>query len=215
MKGSNHVREAAVSGGGQRPSTSDVVEGGCLGLEVGVWCGRLLAFSASLTDESCETMCIPDGSGLLDRAGDVVVGVAEFVGEQLDLVRRFADAIMDDCVASRGGESLLGGGRDEVELVDIAVGDATVHDEAWLRVLEGSNVAREEAGVHSLAHVDVHELGVEAKRLDAGLDLFDLWAADTSNLTLTNTISVEDDPGRVGASVCFLEGLETLSDTLV
>jgi hypothetical protein len=35
------------------------------------------------------------------------------------------------------------------------------------------------------------------------LDLFDLWNTDALDLTFTDSISVEDDPGRVGAVVLF------------
>ena len=47
--------------------SSNVVEGRVLGLEVRVWCGRLLSLASSLADQGSKPVGIPDGSWLLDR----------------------------------------------------------------------------------------------------------------------------------------------------
>jgi len=74
--------------------------------------------------------------------------------------------------------------------------------------LETTRIASEESRVHSLAAVDVHQLA-RVRDSSTGqclLDLVDLWAAETLDLTFTNTISVEDDLGWIG-SVGSLECL--------
>ena len=68
-------------------------------------------------------MSVPDGCWLLDGPRHVVVGVAEFVGEELDLVWRLSDGIVDDSVASGRRETLLGSSRHEIELVDVTISD--------------------------------------------------------------------------------------------
>ena len=82
-----------------RARSSNVVEGGFLGLEVAVGLRGFLAFSASLTDQGSKSVCVPDGGGFLDGARDVVVGVAELVGQELDLVGRLTDGVVKDGVS--------------------------------------------------------------------------------------------------------------------
>lgn len=65
---------------------SDEVELGLTLLEVFMDYGRVLALSTTFTHKSCESVSVADAGRLLDGATNVVIVVAEFVGEQLDLV---------------------------------------------------------------------------------------------------------------------------------
>lgn len=112
---------------------------------------------------------------------------------------------MDDGIASGRCESLLGGCGHEVELVGVTVGDSSINHCAWLRVLELSDVASDQSSVHTLAHVDVHQLCLAAHNRYRCLDLLNFWATDWGNLALTNTITVEDESCWVGATISFLE----------
>jgi hypothetical protein len=123
-----------------------------------MWLRRLLALATSLTNQGSESVSVPDGSGFLDRPRNIVVGVAELVGEELDLVRGLSNSIVNHSVASGGCETLFGCSRYEIELVDITICDSRVNHCAWHRILEGSHISAENSGVHSFANVDVHEL---------------------------------------------------------
>ena len=46
-------------------------------------------------------MSVSDHRGLLDSARDIVVGVAQLVGQKLDLIRGPFDAVIEDCVSGR------------------------------------------------------------------------------------------------------------------
>lgn len=150
-------------------------------------------------------MSVPNTGGLLDGTTDVVVCEAQLVGELLDDVRRSLDIIVDDGVASGRRHSLFGGNGYEVELVSVLVGDGGIDHSTWHWVLEPSGVTSKESGVNSLACVDVHQLGrVNKAKAREGLpDLVDLSTADSLNLSLTNSISVEDDPGWEGSVGSF------------
>ena len=71
--------------------------------------GRVLALATTLAHESCESVSVADAGRLLDGARNVVVVVAEFVGEQLDLVWGITDCIEQYGEASRHGHTLLCG----------------------------------------------------------------------------------------------------------
>lgn len=105
-------------------------------------------------------MGVPDAGGLLDGPADVVVGVAEFVGEQLNLVGGLADGVVDHGVAGGSRKALLGGCGNEVELVDLLVSDGGVNHSPRLRVLELPYVSPKQTSVHPLAHINVHELSL-------------------------------------------------------
>lgn len=98
--------------------------------------------------------------------------------------------------------------RNEVELVGISVSDGSINDCAWLRILELADITTDESRIDSLAHVDVHELSGKTKARYRCLDLIDLWLANSGNLALTNAVTIEDEPGWVGASVGSLESLQ-------
>jgi len=169
---------------------------------------RFFASASSLTNKCGESVSVPDDRWLLDGTTHVVVGPAQLVGELLDLVRRVFDVIVDDCVSGGSGHSLSGGDRNEIELVGVLLSDVSVDDSTWLRILETASATSEESRVHSLADVEIHQLARVGESCTGKclLDLVDLWAADTFNLTLTNTVSVEDDLGWIG-SVGSLECL--------
>jgi len=104
---------------------------------------------------------------------------------------------MDDCVPGGGGHSLLGGSGNEVELIGVSVRDGGVYHSSWHRVLESPDLSTEDPGVHSLADVDVHELGLwDSKGSEGELDLIHLWLADALDLAFTHSVPVEDDPLR-------------------
>jgi len=73
---------------------SDEVEAGVLLLEATVnnwWCA---SFTSSLTDECCQSVGIADARRFLDRSRDIVVGVAEFVSQELNLVRTLSNLVI-------------------------------------------------------------------------------------------------------------------------
>ena len=187
---------------------SDEVEGWVLLFETWVWLWWGMSTTASLTDKSCQPVSVPDHGGLLDGTTHVVVGVAELVGQVLDLVRGAADGVVDDRVSCWSRHALTSCHRAEVELVDVLVCDSRVDDSTWERVLVAPWLPTEQPGVDSLAGVDVHELGgvTEPKTSECLLDLGDLRTADTLDLTFTNTVSVEDEAGWECAVGSF-EGL--------
>ena len=76
----------------------------------------------------------------------------------LDLVWGGADGVVDYGVSGWCSHTLASSNRDKVELVDVLVSNATVHHGTRQRVLEASRLTSEQAGVHSLAGVDVHQL---------------------------------------------------------
>lgn len=118
---------------------------------------------------------------------------------------RGSNGVVDDSVSGWGAHSLFGSYRDKVELVDVFVGDLSVDNRARHWVLKSANITVKESSVHTFARVDVHELGVsEAQAVESLLDLVDFSSADTFDLALTNTVSVEDDLSWIG-TVSFLE----------
>lgn len=186
---------------------SDVVEGGLLGLKVTMWLRRFLSFTTSLTDQGCKSVSVSDGGGFFDGARHVVVGVAEFVGQEFDLVRGVSDAVVKDGVPHWGCQALLSGSRHKEELVGASVSDGTIDHSARHRVLEGANISSEDTSVDSLGDVDVHEWQGNSKTGACCFYLLDLRLADSSNLAFTDTVSVEDQLLRV-VSIRLLESLE-------
>ena len=85
---------------------SDEIEAWFLLFETTVHDWGVLAFASTLTDKSCQPVCVADAGWLLYRARHVVVGVAELVGKQLNLVWSFSDAVKEHGEASRGSHSL-------------------------------------------------------------------------------------------------------------
>lgn len=170
--------------------------------------------TSSLAYKRSESVSVPDHGRFLDGTAHVVVGKAQLVGERLDLVGRGADAVVNDGVPGGRGHALAGCHGDQVELVDVPVDDVGIDDGSWQWVLEASRLSSEEAGVHSLTGVDVHQLGGVSKSSggECLLDLVDLSSADTLNLALTDSVSVEDDLSRVG-TVGTLEGFASRGHT--
>lgn len=149
----------------------------------------------SVTNESSQAMSILDASRDLDAATHVVVGVAQLVGQQLDLVRACLDGVVDDGVVSGHDHALSCRSGDQVEAVLVLVSDGRVDTEAWQRVPVVSGVAREEPGVDSLVHVQEQELSVCAScSSQASLDLSNLVLAHWQDLACRDSITVDDDP---------------------
>ena len=99
--------------------------------------------------------------------------------------------------------------------INANVSDGRVYNGSWQRVLESTNVTCEESGVHPLAGVHVEQLRrvAKAKSREGLLDLVDLSSAHSFDLSLTNTISVEDDLCWVG-TIGSLEGLASVSHSI-
>jgi len=98
---------------------------------------------------------------------------------------------------------LLGSHRDQVKLVHVLVSHTRVDDSTGQRVLKCADLTIKDSSVDTLAAIDIHQLArVLTTSLDeCRLDLFDLRNTDALDLAFTDTVSVEDNPGRVGAIV--------------
>lgn len=88
---------------------SDEIEAWFLLFETTVHDWGVLAFASALTDKGCQPVRVADAGWLLYRARHVVVGVAELVGEQLNLVRTFSNLVVQYGEASRCSHALLCG----------------------------------------------------------------------------------------------------------
>ena len=88
-----------------------------------------------LSNHGSKSVSIPNAGGFLNGAGDVVVGIGQFVGQSFNLVRGSSDIIIKDSVASGSSHTLLGHCRDKEEFVDVSVCDTVVNDCAWNWVL--------------------------------------------------------------------------------
>lgn len=117
------------------PSFSDEVDLGLTLLEVLVHYGGLLVAATTLANEGGQPVSISDAGWLLDGTGNVVVVVAQFESEQLDLVGRGAHCVVQHAEAGGRRHSLACSNRNKVELIYITVGDDRVNDGASLRVL--------------------------------------------------------------------------------
>jgi len=171
--------------------------------------------TSSLSHKCGESVSVSDDRGLFDSSTHIVVGEAQLVGERFEHVRRCPDGVVDNCVPSRRGHTLSGCNRNQVELVGILVGDGRVYNGSWQWVLESTDVACEESGVHPLTGVHVEQLRrvTKAKSREGLLDLVDLSSAHSFDLSLTNTISVEDDLCWVG-TIGSLEGLASVGHSI-
>jgi len=131
--------------------------------------------------------------------------VAQFVSQQLNLIRGLLHVIIDDFELRRRAHSLLRCHRHEIELISVFICDGRVNDGTSIGVLEVANSAIENASVDAFAADEVHKLGGirAANRVEGSLDLFDLWHADTRLLAFTNTIAIENDLLGIAAIATF------------
>ena len=143
-----------------RSPFSDEVESRVLGFKVTMRLRWFLSSASSFSNQCSQSVSIPDGWGLLDRPGNIVVGVAQLVGQELELIWWSSNGVIDNGVASGGWETLLGSSRHEEELVDVFVSDLGINDCARHWVLERSHITAKDPGVDTLANIDVHELCV-------------------------------------------------------
>ena len=187
---------------------SDEIELRLALLEVTVDHRRLLAFATTLTHKSRKSVGVADAGWLLDRSGHVVVVVAEFESQQLDLVWGLPDCIVQHGETSRHCHTLPSSHGHQVEFVSVAVRDGLVNDGACGGVLEAVGIAGEDACVDSLTAVDVHQLAsLRDTMCGKGLlDLLNLGDTDALYLALADTIAVENDLRR-RRSIVALEGL--------
>jgi len=156
-------------------------------------------------------MGVPDARGLLDGTRHVVVGVAQLVRQALNLIRTCTDGVIQHSEPRWGRHALASSNRHKVELVDILVSDDRVDDSSSHGILEVADCTIEDPGVHSLARIDVHQLSrvLPAVMSDRCFDLLDLGNTDALDLSLTNTVTVEDHASWVGA-VVLLEAIESV-----
>jgi len=103
-------------------------------------------------------MCVADARWFFYRARYIVVGVAEFIGEEFNLVRTFLYSVIEHCEPCWGGHSLASCNRNEVEFVSIPVGNGGIDHSTSCWVCESSRLSSEDSCIHALARVDVHEL---------------------------------------------------------
>jgi hypothetical protein len=90
---------------------SDEVELWLLVLEVLMHYRWLLVSSSTLTYKSSKSVSISDTRGLLDGTRDVVVSVAKFVGQQLNLVWGRPYGVIDDGEPSWSSHALTSSHR--------------------------------------------------------------------------------------------------------
>lgn len=142
--------------------------------------------------------------------------MAQLVGQTLDLVWRGSNGIIQDSKPCGGRHALFSSNRDQVELVDILVSDDRVNNGSGHGVLEASRITIEDSGVHSFARVDVHQLGrvLAAKMSDRSFDLLNLGNTDALDLTLTDTVTVEDQSSWVG-TIMLLEAFESVDHSIL
>ena len=163
-----------------------------------------------LSNHGSKSVSIPNAGGFLNGAGDVVVGIGQFVGQSFNLVRGSSDIIVEDSVASGTCHALLGHSRYKEELVDISVCDTGVNDCTWNWVPVGRGVSSKDPCVHSLVDINEHELDSTACSSDGVLDLLDLWLDDSHDLAFSNSIPVEDDLSGID-SIGSLESFKSLA----
>ena len=194
-------------------ASSDEVEAGVVLFEVAVDYRGSLVLASALANKGGQAMGVTDAGGLFDGAGDVVVGVAELVGQVFNLVWRSSNRVVQYSKPGRSRHALLGSYRDQVKLVHVLISHTRINDGAGQRVFKSTDLSIKDSSVDTLAAVDIHQLArVLTTSLDeCRLDLFDLWNTDALDLTFTDSISVEDDPGRVGA-VVLLEAFQSFDN---
>jgi len=183
--------------------SSDEVEARVFLLKASVDHWGSTSFTSSFTDEGCQSVGVADARGLLNSTRDVVVGVAELVSEELDLVWALLNLVIEDGELGRSSHALLGGDGNKVELVGVLINDGGVDDSTSCRVSETAYSTSEDSSVHALASVNVHELGVLTKSLDSSLNLVYLGYTHSLNLAFTDTIAIEDDASGISAIVLF------------
>ena len=109
---------------------------------------------------------------------------------------------------------MLGSYRDQIELIDVFVSDLSINNRSRKRVLESANITSKESGINSFLCIDIHELGfIETQAGESLLYLVDFGSADSLDLSLTNSVSVEDDLSWIG-SIGFFEGFTSSTHTL-
>jgi len=159
---------------------------------------------------------VADAAWLLDRTTHVVVGVAELVGQAFDLVGRCTNRVVEHSEASRSTHTLASTNSNEVELVNVFVSHTGINDNTRHRVLETTDVAVEDSSVHTLASVDIHQLGLisSTSSTNSSLNLVNLRHTDTLNLALTYTITVEDHSGRI-STIVLLKALKRIREPIL
>jgi hypothetical protein len=176
--------------------------------------GADASFTSSLTDERCQSVSVADTGWFLDSSRDIVVGVAELISEELNLIGALHNLVIEDCELGWCSHALLGGNGNKVELVGVLVNDCGVDDCASSRVSEAADSTSEDSSVYTFASVDVHELGFYTSGLDSSFNLVYLGHTHSLNLAFTDTVSIEDDSCGISA-VVFLEGFHGVLHTIL
>lgn len=138
---------------------------------------RLLVFSSTLTYECGKSVSVSYTRRLLNGTRDIVVSVAKFVSQQLNLVRGRSNCVIDDGEASRRSHSLTCSHRHQIELICVFVCHSRVNDGTGLRILEAAWITSKDSRIHSFASIDVHQLTrvLESLLGKSLLNLLNLW----------------------------------------
>lgn len=137
--------------------------------------------------------------GILDRgrhadsSWPVEVQVSELVCEELHLARWKSILVVNHVVAGRIHSSLSDGLRYDIEIVSLWVSDYVVDDCSTVGVAHP--LGCHESGTDPLGSDDEGELDVRVDLADGLLDGRHLGVEHMRDLTLTNTIPVEEDLG--------------------
>lgn len=185
---------------------SDEVEARVLLFEARVDNRGCPTFASPLTDECSQPVGVANARWFFDRSRHIVVGVAQLIGKQLNLVWTFTDIIVKDCELGWSSHTLLGSNGAQIEFVGVLVNNCGVDDSSSSGVGESANLASENSGVHALTSVDVHEFGIDTGRLESSSDLLNLRNTDSLYLSLTDTVTIEEDAGREGSVILFESG---------
>ena len=144
--------------------------------------GRVDLLGSSFSNESSKSVSVANAGRFLDGSRHVVVVMTKLVREQLNLVRTGSRGIFDNSELAGCVQALFGSDRDQVELVEVVVGDTLVDHSTWDRVLEVANVSSEESGVNSLVDVQVNEFRVTTSTLETILELLNFISTDSRDL---------------------------------
>ena len=153
-------------------------------------------FVSSFSNQCSESVSILDCCRDFNGTGDVIVVMAQLVGQELNLVRTLASRIFNDGELGRHVEALLGSDRDQVKLVVVSVSDSAVYNSTWERISEVTNITAEETSVNSLVYVEVDKFGFASSFCSARFELSDFKSANGLDLRVGDTVPVHNNARR-------------------
>lgn len=140
--------------------SSDEVQAANVGSEVGVRNGYCLSpISLSpISNQICQAVCVLDWRGHLNRPRHVVIVVAKFVGQLLNLLLRLLDRIVHDNVVRGWDQSLPTHRRNQEEIVGVRTHHLGVDDGSGGRIANGVRIfSVKESLVDPLIAQDDHQ----------------------------------------------------------